>query len=89
LPAVHVRLPRSLLTYWGGKPDVSVDAVDVAGALAEVAKQHPGVGDRILDETGRLREHVHVFVNRNAVRDPHTRLAAGDVVHILPAVSGG
>ena len=89
MPAVHVRLPRSLLAYWGGKSHVEVDASDVAGALAEVGRLHPGVRDRILDETGRLREHVHVFVNQQAVRDPKTRLAAGDIVHILPAVSGG
>lgn len=89
MPAVHVRLPRSLLSYWGGKGHVDVDASDVAGALAEVARMNPGVGDRILDETGRVREHVHLFVNNAAVRDPRTRLAAGDVVHVLPAVSGG
>ena len=89
LPAVRVLLPRSLVQYWGGKAAVDVDAADVGGAIAEVARLNPGVRDRILDETGRLREHVHVFVNRDAVRDVATKLAKGDVVHVLPAVSGG
>jgi molybdopterin converting factor small subunit len=46
----------------------------------------------ICDETGRVRRHINVFVNSSHMRDLEgldTALAPGDVVTILPAVSGG
>ena len=46
----------------------------------------------VCDETGTVRRHLNVFVNSDNVRDldgVDTTLDAGDVVTILPAVSGG
>jgi len=46
----------------------------------------------ICDETGAVRRHINLFVNRSHVRDLQgldTPLAAGDVLFVLPAVSGG
>jgi molybdopterin converting factor small subunit len=47
----------------------------------------------VCDETGNVRRHVNVFVNSGNTRDLptglETRLEPGDVVSILPAVSGG
>jgi sulfur-carrier protein len=91
LPAVRVLLPKSLRAYWDGDASVELDAATVADALAALGERYPGLAARILDDQGRLREFVHVFVNRDAVRtDALGRpLRAGDVVHILPSVAGG
>jgi molybdopterin converting factor small subunit len=46
----------------------------------------------ICDETGTVRRHLNVFVNADNVRDLNgidTPLLPGDVLTILPAVSGG
>jgi molybdopterin converting factor small subunit len=46
----------------------------------------------VCDETGAVRRHINLFVNSSHVRDRDgldTPLAAGDVLTILPAVSGG
>ena len=46
----------------------------------------------ICDETGAVRRHLNVFVNADNVRDLDgldTALRPGDVLTILPAVSGG
>ena len=46
----------------------------------------------VCDETGAVRRHLNVFVNADHMRDRDgldTTLAPGDVVTILPAVSGG
>jgi len=46
----------------------------------------------ICDETGRVRRHLNVFVNADNVRDLDgidTKLMSGDLVTILPAISGG
>lgn len=46
----------------------------------------------VCDETGAVRRHINIFVNELHMRDLDgldSALAAGDVVIILPAVSGG
>ncbi len=53
---------------------------------------HPSLHRNICDETGAVRRHLNVFVNADHMRDRQgldTALAAGDVVTILAAVSGG
>ena len=67
-------------------------ARDVRGLLDELARQHPQVHVRLCDERGEPRPHINVFVNNDHVRARAglgTPLTAGDIVTILPAVSGG
>ena len=42
----------------------------------------------VLDERGRIREHVNVFVN-GIHGEEGTPLAGDDRVHVLPAITGG
>ena len=78
-------MPAALRQYWGGGAKVDVEARTVAEALGALGS----LTSRVLDDTGRVRRHVHVFVNQSAVADIHAPLADGDIIHILPAVSGG
>ena len=51
-----------------------------------------GVGERLFDETGRLRRFVNVFVADEDIRfldGLDTAVAAGQTVSIIPAVAGG
>lgn len=82
---VKVLLPASLRLYWGGPPQTYVDAATLRDALAGLGP----LATRVLDDSGALRPHVHVFVNHAPTRGLDAPLAEGDVVHILPAVSGG
>ncbi len=82
---VEVHVPAALRTYWGGPPKVLVDAATVRAALEGLG---PLTG-RVLDDVGRVRRHIRVFVNHDIVEELGTPVRDGDVVHILPAVSGG
>jgi sulfur-carrier protein len=47
---------------------------------------------RIVDEQGRVRRHVNVFVGADNIRDAQgheTRLGADAEVHVLASISGG
>jgi molybdopterin converting factor small subunit len=64
----------------------------VRAALKDLQRSQSALYRNICDETGAVRRHLNVFVNSDNVRDldgVDTRLAQGDVVTILPAVSGG
>lgn len=92
--AVTVHIPGPLRGYSGGAANVVLEPAPatLALALAELGSRFPGVLDRVLDEQGRLRPHVNLFVDRDDVRfggGLETTLRADAVVHILPAVSGG
>jgi len=89
---ITIQVPPPLRGYSGGASDLSVSALSVRAALEELERSHPSLYRNICDETGRVRRHVNLFVNKHHVRDREgldTALAPGDVLTILPAVSGG
>jgi molybdopterin converting factor small subunit len=64
----------------------------VREALAELWKRYPSIRDRVVNEEGRLREHINIFVGNENIRysgDFATPLKPGAEISILPAVSGG
>jgi molybdopterin converting factor small subunit len=67
--------------------DSQGDTVDAL--LADLDRRYPGIRFRVVDEQGRLRQHMKVFVNQDAVRDLTTPVAATDEVTIMQALSGG
>ncbi|HEU4883680.1 MAG TPA: ubiquitin-like small modifier protein 1 [Longimicrobium sp.] len=91
---ITIALPGALQPYAGGRPEVTVDARcgtvgDVLGALAG---RYAGVVDRVMDEQGRVRQHVNVFVDGDNIRfldGLGTLVGQGSTVTIVPAVSGG
>jgi molybdopterin converting factor small subunit len=65
---------------------------DVRGALEALFLVHPGLKDRITNETGEVRVHVNVFVDGEAIRFTgglSTPLRERAELHVIPAVSGG
>lgn len=82
---VRVKVPASLRQYWGGGPQANVEARTLGEAIAGLG----GLASRVVDDTGAVRPHVHLFVNQAPARDLATPVAEGDIIHILPAVSGG
>lgn len=89
---VTIRLSAALRAYSGSSGELALEAGTVGAALEELERRHPSVHRSICDETGRVRRHINVFVNSSHLRDRQglaTPLAPGDVVTILPAVSGG
>lgn len=89
MPRVRLLLPQSLRLYWDVAASADLEGATLAEALGSL---DGGVRARILDDQGRVREHVLVFVNGQRVRREDlatVALADGDVVRVLPAVSGG
>ncbi len=89
---VTVKLHGAFSQFAGGARSATIDASDIAGALAGLVATYPSLGERLRDEHGKMREHVNIFANDEEIRyldGERTALRDGDVVHIVPAVSGG
>ena len=92
MPQITVRLHGAFRGFAGGAKSAVVDASDVASALAGLVVAHPELAERLRDEHGKLRSHVQLFANAEDVRHAageRTTLGEGDVLEIVPAVSGG
>ncbi len=90
--SVSVRIPTILRTYTGGQSEVSAEGADLAAVLEDLEANHPGIKDRVLDESGELRRFVNVYVGNEDVRfldSLATATPAGSQISIIPAVAGG
>ena len=89
---VLVRIPTILRTYTGGAAEVSASEGTLREVIAGLDAAYPGIGGRILDDGGRLRRFVNVYVGEEDVRFAQgldTPVSAGARVSFIPAVAGG
>lgn len=90
--AITVWVPSALRMYCNGVSDLTLSASTVGAALERLETDHPALYRNICDEAGIVRRHLNIFVNKTHIRDRNgldTALSSGDVVLIVPAVSGG
>ena len=89
---ITVLVPSPLRDCCAGASELALPATSLRAVLAELERRHPALHRSICDDAGTVRRHVNLFVNTHHMRDRNgldTPLAPGDVVTILPAVSGG
>jgi sulfur-carrier protein len=87
-----VRIPTQLRTLTGGAGEIQVEGSSVGEALKALDTAHPGLADRLFDESGALRRFVNVFLADEDVRFLEglaTPIADGQTLSIVPAVAGG
>jgi molybdopterin converting factor small subunit len=90
--SVLVRVPTILRPLTDGAAEVSVEGGTLAEVLDALEANHTGIRARVLDEEGKLRRFVNVYVNDDDVRFADglaTPTPDGASVSIIPAVAGG
>jgi molybdopterin synthase sulfur carrier subunit len=90
--SVTVRVPTILRQYTGGVAEVTSDGATLGEVLAGLEATYPGIGPRVLDDAGKLRRFVNVYVDDDDVRFASgldTPTPDGTSISIIPAVAGG
>lgn len=91
--AVQVRIPAQLRNLTNGEGEISIsNEGSLDQILAQLFAQYPNLSDRVLGEDGKIRRFVNVFVADEDIRfleGLETKVLAGQVVSIVPAVAGG
>ncbi len=92
--SVSVRIPTILRTYTGGASELSVEPAEdtLAGVLDALEAAAPGIRARVLDDEGKLRRFVNVYVDDEDVRFTDglaTPTPPGSKLSVIPAVAGG
>jgi len=88
----HVSFTRHLERYFPTLAAGEVAGATVRQLVDELERRHPGFASYVLDEAGRLRRHVNIFVGDEPVRDREQlsdAVAPDARVFILQALSGG
>jgi len=90
--SVSVRIPTILRTYTGGAAEVTAEEGTLRDVIKRLDAAYPGLASRILDEGGKLRRFVNVYVGEEDVRLAEgldTPVPPGTQVSVIPAVAGG
>lgn len=83
-----VRLRGQLKQLAGEQAEHERGGATVADVLRDLERAHPALSGWILDERGRIRPHVNVFVNGERGREG-TEVGPDDRLEVIPAISGG
>jgi molybdopterin synthase sulfur carrier subunit len=83
-----VRLRGPLKKLAGDQTEHQLEGTTVVELLHALERSQPALAGWVLDERGRIRRHINVFVNAEQAHE-NDPVAEGDCVDVLPAISGG
>ena len=90
--AIKIILPTAFVRHTDGKKQLTSEAKDMQGLLADLDGSFPALSTQIKDESGKLRRFINVYVNDEDIRflggDAYA-FQDGDEVMLIPSIAGG
>jgi molybdopterin converting factor small subunit len=83
-----VVLTGSIRQHAGGLGEVRLDGATVGAVVKALEDAYPALRGWVVDEQGRLRRHVKLFLGGTAV-SLEAPVGPDDELHIIAAISGG
>jgi molybdopterin synthase sulfur carrier subunit len=90
--SVSVRIPTILRSYTGGESEVKATGSTLREVISDLDAGYSGIAARILDDQGKIRRFVNVYVGDEDVRFAQgldTATPEGCQISVIPAVAGG
>ncbi len=90
--SIEVRMAKGLRVHVDVPERVNVNGSTAREAVDDLILAYPALSQFVLDDARRVRQHVNIYINNELIYDRQElsdRVADGDQLHILPAVSGG
>jgi len=87
-----VLIPSALRRFSDGQAKVEIPGQTIKEVLDTLVQKYPDLHRHLIDERGRTRSFVNVFLGEEDVRhlkQESTPVQEGDTVSIVPAVAGG
>jgi adenylyltransferase/sulfurtransferase len=89
---VTVSIPTPLRPFTGGDDSIVLSGETVGQVLDGLIARHGGLKRHLLQEDGRLRSFVNLYLNETDIRhlaSTQTPVRSGDVLTIVPSIAGG
>ena len=90
--AITVRIPTPLRKLTSDQPEVEAVGSDIESIIENLEANHPGIKERICDESGNIRRFVNIYLNDDDIRfldGTATAVTDGDEISVIPAIAGG
>jgi molybdopterin/thiamine biosynthesis adenylyltransferase/rhodanese-related sulfurtransferase/molybdopterin converting factor small subunit len=90
--SVTVSIPTPLRSFTGGHEAVELAGRTVGEVLDGLLATHSGLKRHLVQEDGRLRNFVNLYLNDTDIRhlaSTDTKVEEGDVLTIVPSIAGG
>ncbi len=90
--AITVLIPTPLRNLTSEQESVEAAGSTIGEIFTDLENKHPGIGERLCDESGEIRRFVNVYLNQEDIRfmdGKNTAVNDGDEVSIVPAIAGG
>jgi sulfur-carrier protein adenylyltransferase/sulfurtransferase len=90
--SVTVSIPTPLRPYTAGRDSVELAGDTVGQVLDGLLAEHSGLKRHLLQDDGRLRNFVSLYLNETDIRhlaSTATPVRSGDVLTIVPSIAGG
>jgi molybdopterin converting factor small subunit len=87
-----VIIPTPLRKFTNNTAKLEVASGTIAEAIQDISTNFPDLKKHLLDDDGKLRTFLNIFVGDDDIRDlqnEHTSLSLETVVSIIPAIAGG
>ncbi|HZI75591.1 MAG TPA: MoaD/ThiS family protein, partial [Gemmatimonadales bacterium] len=90
--SVTVSIPTPLRGFTAGRDTVELTGETVGQVLDGLLSTHTGLRRHLVQEDGRLRNFVNLYLNETDIRhlsSTATPVRPGDVLTIVPSIAGG
>ena len=90
--AVTVHVPTPLRKLTDTQAELQIEACTGGELVDTLESAHPGLKEKLLDESGEIRRYVNIFINDEDIRfldGKGSELKDADSVSSVPAIAGG
>ena len=90
--SVTVSIPTPLRSFTAGQDSIELAGATVGQVLDGLMAAHAGLKQHLLQDDGRLRNFVNLYLNETDIRhleSTATPVRPGDVLTIVPSIAGG
>ena len=87
-----INFTQALKRFYPDLKRLEIHASNVSEVVQNLETHYPGLKDYLVDEQGRLRQHVNIFIGDKLIRDKEKLtdpVTSNDEVFIMQALSGG
>jgi hypothetical protein len=87
-----VKFTYALKRFFPKLGDTNASGQTIPAILQEMEASYPGVTRYVLDDQGRLRQHVNIFIDGVMIKDRTTLtdpFRENSEIYIMQALSGG
>ncbi len=88
----NIKIPTPLRKFTNGESEVKGNGSTINELINDLNNKYLGIKNRLLDEKGKVRKFVNIYVNGEDIRfldGLNTKVNGSDEVTIVPAVAGG